>query len=170
VEQGKRLRNFIANGTLIWYYYICKREVWLISHGIEPPETEPILLGRLIHKESYKKYRKELFVDGKIKVDLLEGKKVVGEIKKSSRYLESAKMQLAFYLYYLEVEKGVKLNGELLIPEERKRIRLTLTDDLRAKLVRAVEDIERITSMPFPPPPRKIRYCKNCAYREFCWS
>jgi CRISPR-associated exonuclease Cas4 len=166
----KSLKDFIANGTLIWYYYICKREVWLISHGIEPPETEPILLGRLIHKESYKKYRKELFVDGKIKVDLLEGKKVVGEIKKSSRYLESAKMQLAFYLYYLEVEKGEKLEGELLIPEERKRIKVVLTNKLRNELKKAIFEIERIVSAPTPPSAQKIKYCKNCAYKEFCWS
>ncbi|HIP42776.1 MAG TPA: Dna2/Cas4 domain-containing protein, partial [Aquifex aeolicus] len=23
-----------VNGTLVWYYHICKREVWLIGHGI----------------------------------------------------------------------------------------------------------------------------------------
>lgn len=29
------LENLRINGTLIWYYFICKREVWLIGHGSE---------------------------------------------------------------------------------------------------------------------------------------
>ena len=140
----KELSDFIANGTLIWYYYICKREVWLIAHGIEPPqENEFISIGRLIHEEYYRKFKKELLVDNKIKIDILEGKKVIGEIKKSSKYLESAKMQLAFYLYYLKTVKGEKLEGELLIPEERKRIRVKLTTELEKEVERAVWEIER---------------------------
>ncbi|MCD6318594.1 Dna2/Cas4 domain-containing protein, partial [Candidatus Aerophobetes bacterium] len=23
-------------GTLIWYYYICRREVWLMAHELHP--------------------------------------------------------------------------------------------------------------------------------------
>ena len=140
----KELSDFIANGTLIWYYYICKREVWLIAHGIEPPqENEFISIGRLIHEEYYRKFKKELLVDNKIKIDVLEGRKVIGEIKKSSKYLESAKMQLAFYLYYLKTVKGERLEGELLIPEERKRIRVKLTTELEKEVERAVWEIER---------------------------
>ena len=140
----KELSDFIANGTLIWYYYICKREVWLIAHGIEPPqENEFISIGRLVHEEYYRKFKKELLVDNKIKIDILEGKKVIGEIKKSSKYLESAKMQLAFYLYYLKTVKGERLEGELLIPEERKRIRVKLTAELEKEVERAVWEIER---------------------------
>jgi len=165
------LKELAVNGTLIWYYYICKREVWLIAHGIEPPqENELISIGRLIHEEYYKKFKKELFVDNKIKIDILEGKKVIGEVKKSSKYLESAKMQLAFYLYYLKTTKGKKLEGELLIPEERKRIRVKLIPELEKEVEKAVLEIEEIVKRPTPPPATKTKYCKNCAYREFCWS
>jgi CRISPR-associated exonuclease Cas4 len=165
------LSSYIVNGTLVWYYYICKREVWLIAHGIEPPqENEKIVLGRLVHQEHYRKFKKELLVDNKIRIDVLESGKLIGEVKKSSRYLESAKMQLAFYLYYLEVEKGEKLEGELLIPEERKRIKVKLTSKLREEIKKAIEDIERIVREEKPPPLRKLVFCKNCAYREFCWS
>ena len=168
---GKELKDLSTNGTLIWYYYICKREVWLIAHGIQPPqENEFISIGRLVHEEYYRKFKKELLVDNKIKIDILEGKKVIGEIKKSSKYLESAKMQLAFYLYYLKTVKGERLEGELLIPEERKRIRVKLTAELEKEVERAVWEIEQIVNSLTPPPATKTRYCKNCAYREFCWS
>ncbi len=111
-----------ANGTLIWYYYICKREVWLIGHGIEAnQENDLILLGRHIHEVFYRRRKKELSIDNRIKIDILPGRKVIGEIKKSSRFLESAKMQVTFYLYYMKHKKGIWMEGLLLIPEREEK-------------------------------------------------
>gem|GEM_PF-6044767 len=31
----------VVNGTLIWYSYICDRELWFIGHSIEPPQDNP---------------------------------------------------------------------------------------------------------------------------------
>jgi CRISPR/Cas system-associated exonuclease Cas4 (RecB family) len=30
-------------GTLLWYYAICKREVWLMAHSIAPDEENQAL-------------------------------------------------------------------------------------------------------------------------------
>ena len=158
-------------GTLIWYYYICQREVWLIGHGIEPEqENDYIALGRHIHEIFYRRRKRELTIDNTIKIDILPGRKVIGEIKKSSRYLKSAKMQVAFYIYYMKREKGISMDGLLLIPEERKRIRISLTPELEEELERTIEDIERILRMERPPPAVKISYCSKCAYRSMCWA
>lgn len=158
-------------GTLIWYYYICKREVWLIGHGIEPEqENDYIILGRHIHEMFYQNRKKELIIDNTIKIDIIPGKKVIGEIKKSTRYLESAKMQVAFYLYYMKKEKGVKMEGLLLVPEERRRIKVSLTPEVEKELERAISDIERILNMEKPPPAVKIPYCRRCAYKNMCWA
>ena len=160
-----------VNGTLIWYYYICRREVWLIGHGIEPEqENDHITLGRHIHEIFYWRRKRELTIDNTIKIDILPGRKVIGEIKKSSRYLRSAKMQVAFYIYYMKREKGILMDGLLLIPEERRRIRISLTPELEEELERAIEDIERILRMDRPPPAVKIAYCSKCAYRSMCWA
>ena len=160
-----------VNGTLIWYYYICPREVWLIGHGIEPEQAHDFLeLGRHIHEIFYQREKKEILLDNAIKIDLIRGKKIVGEIKKSSKFLKSATMQLAFYLYYLKKEKGVELDGELLIPEERKKIEVKLTEELEEELQKAIKDIEEILKLEKPPKPKKIPYCKYCAYKEMCWA
>ena len=160
-----------VNGTLIWYYYICKREVWFISHGIEPnQENDLIALGRLIHEEYYRRAPKEISIDNRIKIDLTEGGKVIGEVKKSSRYLKSAKMQLLFYIYYLEKTRGVKARGVLLIPEERKRIYLSLTSEDEKEIEKAIKEIEEILKSSKPPELKRTQYCKNCGYRELCWS
>jgi len=107
---------------MVWYYYICTRQVWLIAHSIEPDQENNFLkLGRHIHEIFYKRNKKEFFIDNQIKIDIIYPKKVIGEIKKSSKYnLKSAQMQLAFYLYYMK-QKGVELEGELHFPEERKK-------------------------------------------------
>ncbi len=159
------------NGTLIWYYYICKREVWLIGHGIEADqENEFLVLGKHIHEIFYKKEKKEIMIDNTIKIDIISHKKVVGEIKKSSKFLQSAKMQIAFYLYYLKKEKNLYLSGELLIPEERKKEMVTLTSELEKELENTIKNIKVILRQPKPPKPEKIPYCKTCAYKEMCWS
>lgn len=50
-----------VTGTLIWYYYICKREVWLMFHQIAPDGTIPISKSvgfymRILIKETKKRY------------------------------------------------------------------------------------------------------------------
>jgi CRISPR-associated exonuclease Cas4 len=158
------------NGTIIWYYYICHREVWLIGHSIESDqENEHLALGRHIHETFYKRQKKEFLIDNTIKIDIMMNKKVIGEIKKSSKFLKSARMQLAFYLYYLK-QKGISLEGELLIPEERKKEKIQLTQEIEKELEDVILEIKKILERDIPPEPVKIPYCKNCAYKELCWS
>ena len=159
-------------GTLIWYYFICHREVWLMAHGLEPFHDHPFLeIGRLIAKESYKKQKKEIRLENMV-IDLIDRdqeKVVVGEIKKSSRFIHSARMQLAFYLKELK-KKKINVTGELLFPKERRREKVELTEEIEHKLEQACQDIEKIVALQRPPTPLKNRYCKKCAYLDFCWS
>lgn len=164
--------DFYVTGTLIWYYYICKRQVWLLAHGLEPDQDdENIRIGRLIGEISYAREKKEVDIStGKFDVMRREGENlVVGEIKKSSRFIESAGKQLLFYLWQLK-EMGIEAKGELLIPEEKKKIEFILDDESEKELKEAVKQIERIVSDALPPPPEKSRYCIKCAYAEFCWA
>lgn len=74
-----------VTGTDIWYYFICKRESWLMSHKITPDEEdENIEIGRFIHEYRYKREKQETAIDT-IKLDRIKkvnGKLVVQEIKK----------------------------------------------------------------------------------------
>jgi CRISPR-associated exonuclease Cas4 len=164
--------NFSVSGTLIWYYFICPREVWLMAHEINASQDNVFLeLGRLLSEESYSRERKEIEI-GNMKIDLLkrDGKKlVVGEVKKSSRFLKSATMQLAFYLYRLK-QQAVEAEGELLIPKEKKRIPVALSEKIEKELEGAMSKISQIISGDEPPEPTKINFCRKCAYQEFCWA
>jgi len=158
-------------GTLIWYYYICPREVWLMAHELNPNQEDPFLeIGRLLHQDTYRREKKEITV-GNMKIDLIkrrDGETVVGEVKKSSRFERSATMQLSFYLYRLK-QAGINAKGELLIPKEKKKISVELTPDIEDELKQTFHQIKEIINQDNPPEPVKNKYCSNCAYKEFCW-
>ena len=156
-------------GTLVWYYFVCKREVWLMSHGITPDEDFYLLeIGRTIHEISYERARKEVSFEG-IKLDLLKRREmIVCEIKTSSKFLQAAKFQLLYYLYRLG-EMGLKMRGEIRIPRERRKIRVYLNEENRNALLRALKEIKEIVNSEKPPAPEKNPFCRRCAYREFCW-
>ncbi len=161
----------VANGTLVWYYKICKRQVWFMGRGISPDkENLPLLEGRTLSEIFFKRFggEKEIMVDNRIKVDILRGKLVI-EVKKSSKFIEASKMQVLFYLYYFKRFKGVELEGILTFPKERKRVNVRLSGDDEKELERIIKDIERIVNSPSPPPSKRIRFCRKCAYKEVCW-
>ncbi|TEB09030.1 CRISPR-associated protein Cas4 [Pelotomaculum propionicicum] len=164
--------DLYVSGTLVWYYYICPREVWLISHQITPDQDDSnVSLGRFIQDYSYPRERKELAV-GHSKMDVFKvgnGELIIGEVKKTSKYRQSARMQLAFYLDELK-QRGVKAIGELRFPREKQREEVILDEETEKELDRTKREILRILYLPHPPIPVKIKFCKNCAYAEFCWS
>lgn len=143
-----------------------------MSRELIPDQDNPYLeLGRFIEKNFYKREGK-FFEIKDMKIDLIRGEKenlLISEIKKSSRYEKSILMQVSFYLKKLK-ENGVFARGEILIPKERKRIRVELTPNIEKELDEAFENIEKTILKETPPKIEKIPFCKNCAYREFCWS
>ena len=146
-----------VTGTLIWYYFICKREVWLMSRQLTPDqENTDLALGRFFHEESYNRNVKEISL-GNIVIDVIKkdnGRLIVGEVKKTSKFKKSAKMQLLFYLKQLR-ELGIEVE---------------LTEKDEEELERVVRDILRIIYLDKPPKAEKIRYCRNCAYNEICYA
>ncbi|WP_352404287.1 CRISPR-associated protein Cas4 [Sporanaerobacter acetigenes] len=168
----ENLGDLNVNGTLVWYYFVCKREVWLMAHSIVPDQDdENIDLGRFIHENSYAREKKEIKI-GDVKVDVLNKKNgylMVGEVKKTSKYLESAKMQLAYYLLELK-RHGLEGSGVLMFPKERKRIEIKLDEELIEELENLEREILKICYAPYPETPKKIDFCKKCGYNEFCWA
>lgn len=159
-------------GTDIWYYFICQREVWLNIHRISPDQDDENLeIGRFIHEYRYGREKKEISIDS-IRLDSIKKQGdtwIVSEVKKSSKYLTSSRYQLLYYLYTLE-QKGIRAKGELRFPEEKGKEKLELTDKSRLELEEAIKNIKRISNFSIPPKPKKIKFCYNCAYNEYCWA
>jgi len=162
----------ILNGTLVESFLICKRQAWLMGHQIIPDQDHPYLeMGRLIDEESYIEEKKKISLENMV-IDLIkmENKKIlIGEIKKSSKIQDVAKLQLIFYLYTLK-KYGIKLDGVLLFPKEKKKIYVELDEENEKRIINTIEEINRLINQPYPPKPEKIKYCNHCAYKEFCWA
>ena len=157
-------------GTLMWYYSICKREVWLIARELAPEQENPLLdFGKALHETSYSNFStKELGFEG-VKFDIyIKGKKMICEVKTSSKYLDAARLQVKYYLYRLR-ELGVDTYGMVVVPRERKRYSIRLNEEDVKELNRIFQDIKDIVNRDVPPPPKKIPFCRRCAYRDFCW-
>lgn len=160
-------------GTLVWYYAICPRECWLIAHQLEANQDDDLLAqGRLNTESHYERREKEITLPGGVRVDQMrreKGKLIISEVKKTSKFLPAAKLQLAYYLWVLEQE-DVKAVGEVLVPEERKREVVVLEGETREELLHVMDSIRELVSQSKPPPAEWLHYCKTCAYSEFCWS
>lgn len=143
-----------------------------MARQIVPEQENPnIELGRFISDTTYRRDKKQIHLEGII-IDLakLDDKKlIIGEVKKSSRFRDSARMQLCFYLYVLR-DYGIEAEGELLFPKEKKKEKVILTDETVKELEKAIEEIKKIVMQELPPKAVRIPYCTNCGYREFCWS
>ncbi len=164
-------------GTLVWYYSICRRQAWLTAHAILPDEDDPnIVYGRFLHQwyrntAAPRKSQREVLIAGN-RLDLVvqeNGHVVVVEVKKSDRFRDSARLQLAHYLLTLE-EHGVRTEGELHFPEQKKRERVRLDDALRREVLQVRRDLQDLVEQPAPPPPKRISWCARCAYAEYCWT
>ncbi len=161
--------NYIR-GTEVNYYFICKRKLWLFSHNIQlEKEHENVKLGKLLHEKSFKREEKDVRL-GPIAFDFVrkENKLELHETKKSSKMKEAHKFQVLYYLHYLE-NKGVEAEAVIHFPNERKKERLNLNDEMRKKIREVLSRIEEIKKKENIPASKKSRLCRKCAYYEFCW-
>ncbi|BCP67186.1 CRISPR-associated protein Cas4 [Thermus thermophilus] len=128
-----------VTATLVGYYGVCPREAWLMGHALSPfPDHELLALGRLLQETAYREARKEVALPG-MRLDLLSKGKdawVVAEVKRGSGQREAHLLQLGYYLLRLEA-LGLKVQGELRYPEERRAERVNLTPELRARVQEA---------------------------------
>lgn len=161
-----------VNGTLMWYYMICKREVWLMSRNVVPDQRDTnIDIGRFIHETSYNRNKKEIEF-GNVKFDVILSSKdefVIGETKKSSKFQEASKVQLLYYLRELK-KAGLNSKGVLLYPEEKKRIEVELDEEAGQLIDKIERQVKSIIEDEDPPPIIKNKYCKSCGYKEYCYA
>jgi len=154
---------------MMQYYVVCERELWLFSRGIDiNRETANIQRGTHIDETSYEDRRRSFQINGRIALDILDSGEVM-EVKASSTLEEPARMQLLYYLWYLDEILDVQRDGVLAYPRERKRESVTLDSENREKVEAAIEGIIEIVERDNPPALEKKPYCDSCLYQDICW-
>lgn len=158
-------------GTLVNYYFVCKRKLWLFAHQINfETESDTVALGRLLSETSYDRQKKEIKINEMISIDWIDFRnKVIHEVKKSDKLEEAHLWQVKYYLYFLE-SKGVRgFRAEINYPKFHRRELIKLSDSDREHLKEVVDEIEEILTMDEIPERVRIPACRSCSYFEFCW-
>ncbi|KAF2960848.1 CRISPR-associated protein Cas4 [Fervidobacterium sp. 2310opik-2] len=170
MEDIQSILDLRFQGIKINYLYVCKRKLWLFSKNITFENTsDKVLLGKVLHEYSYpKETKRDVLIDNLIMIDILSDGNV-REVKYSSKMKEADIMQVIYYLYYLK-QKGIKKHGIINYPKEKRKEVLELTAEYEEKIKKALKEIEEITARTTPPPAKKQKICKSCAYYEFCWG
>lgn len=158
-------------GTQINYYFVCKRKLWFFSHNMTlESDSDLVLMGKLLHENSYKrKPMKEIEIE-RIKIDFVEKSKEVHEVKRSRKIEDAHVYQLLYYLYFLKKSAGMEAKGVLDYPLLKKKVNVELTADKETELAGIMADTQSIINQDRPPEAEWKSYCKNCAYRELCWG
>ena len=160
-------------GTVINYYFHCKRQCYLFANRINLEDnSEDVRIGRVLHEIKSKdgkntEIKYEDMVVDKVTVNYVE------EYKKSDSDTEAAKMQLLFYLKKLR-DKGIYKKGRLIYNEknnkENKKSEIVeLNDKNIEKLNNCIKEIEMLINGNTVPDVEKENKCKRCAYYEYCY-
>jgi CRISPR-associated exonuclease Cas4 len=158
---------FRVTGVMMQYYHACKRELWFASRHLEIDRENPaVVRGTRVDDTAYEgRESKHL---GMIAIDLLQDGRVV-EVKPSSALVEPARMQLAYYLWYLDRVANIQREGVLAHPRERSRESVSLTDELVTRVEDSIRGIHEVVTRERPPPAEEKPFCDSCAYHDFCW-
>jgi len=159
-------------GTIINYYFHCKRQCWLFAHRINLEDnSEDVRIGRIMHElKSEGKANTEIAIDS-IKVDKLTGDYLV-EMKKSDADPEAVKWQVLYYLKVLK-SKGIDKKGKIEFAEKNKQDNkihyVELTEELEAEVDSLALQINNFLESDTPPDAERQAKCKRCAYFEYCF-
>lgn len=161
-------------GTMINYYFVCHRELWLFVNGFSMEQTSELVYeGKLIHEESYSQRSsryEEVAIDG-IRVDYYDAKnRVIHEVKKSNKVDHAHAWQLKYYMYVFEQHGVNGVRGILEYPALRKTKEILLSDVDRCRIREIMTDIGNIVAQDYCPPLAKKGICRNCSYYDFCYS
>ena len=107
-------------GTIINYYFHCKRQCYLFANRINLEDnSEDVRIGRVLHEIRAKDNKDAEIKYENIVLDKVSSK-YIEEYKKSDADTKAARMQLIFYLKQLQ-DKGITKEGKLIYNEKNKK-------------------------------------------------
>ncbi len=161
-----------VNGTLINYYFHCRRQCYLHGNRLNLEDnSEQVKIGKAIHEEKATDSKNSEIAIDNIRLDRLT-KEYLTEVKKSDADAEAAKWQLLFYLKVLK-SKGIVRKGKLEFVEKNKKNKkvmiVELTEEIEKELDNYISSIEQLLVQEKPPECIQTNTCKKCAYYEYCY-
>ena len=160
------------NGTIINYYFHCKRQCYMFAHRLNLEDNSEIVkIGKAIHEDrAMNSENTEIKIEN-IALDKINSKYVT-EVKKSDADIEASKWQLLYYLKILK-DKGIERKGKLEFVEknkiDKKIIFVELHEDTERELEKYILEIQKLLEADELPKVINKASCKKCAYYEYCY-
>jgi CRISPR-associated exonuclease Cas4 len=161
-----------VNGTLINYYFHCKRQCYLFGNRLNLEDnSENVQIGKALHEQKEEGIKnKEIEIEN-VKIDGLTDKYLI-EIKKSDADVQACTYQILLYLKILK-SKGIDRIGKLEFIEKNKQNKkvmlVELTPEKEEELDRYISEIKQLLECDRVPDVINKSGCKKCAYYEYCY-
>jgi CRISPR-associated exonuclease Cas4 len=161
-----------VNGTLINYYFHCKRQCYLFGNRLNLEDnSENVQIGKALHEQKEEVLKnKEIEIEN-VKIDGLTDKYLI-EIKKSDADVQACTYQILLYLKILK-SKGIDRIGKLEFIEKNKQNKkvmlVELTPEKEEELDRYISEIKQLLECDRVPDVINKSGCKKCAYYEYCY-
>jgi CRISPR-associated exonuclease Cas4 len=163
-----------VSGTMVSYYFTCKRKLWLFAKNIDMEQSQPttdLIIGKLLNFERFKRERhKEIEIEDCV-IDFLtfRGEIIVHETKKSKKFEEAHVWQTKYYMFVLR-KYGLNVNhGVIHYPKLMRKLEVNFEDGDEEKIQNALIEIKQMVSSKIPPPVLNRSFCKKCSYYELCY-
>lgn len=159
-------------GTIINYYFHCKRQCWLFSNRINLEDnSEDVRIGRVLHEIEHEKSKNtEISIDN-VKLDKITDEYLV-ELKKSDADIVAVEWQVLLYLKKLK-NKGIEKKGKIEFVEKNKQDHkiqyIDLNEENEQQLIELENEIVNFIATPTPPNATLMPKCNQCAYYEYCF-
>ncbi len=158
-----------VGGVHIKYLYHCHRQLWLFGRGYRPERHDDLVqLGEAVNDTAYQ--RRSPVDLGADRLDFIDGRYLVHEVKSSARMTDADVAQVRHYCLRLR-QIGIGAEGGVLhYPKTRRISRVSFG---AAEEAQARADIDKALEVLTAPesPPRLLRSrCRGCSFTEYCWA
>lgn len=156
-------------GTHVKYLYHCRRQLWLFLRGIRPEHlSSSVQLGEAVHDTSYTRASP---VDlGSARLDFIDGRQWVHEVKSSSKPTAADEAQARHYCHRLH-DIGVNAQGAILhYPKTRRTKKLPYTESEAAQAAADITAVLETASLSASPPRLAAGACRGCSFIDYCWT
>jgi CRISPR-associated exonuclease Cas4 len=158
-----------VGGVHVKYLYHCRRQLWLYLRGIRPEHlSSTVQLGEAVHDTSY---TRDTPVDlGAARLDFVDGRQWVHEVKSSSQPSSADQAQGRHYCYRLQLI-GVDAQGAILhYPKTRRTHRHPYTSQAADQARNDIAEVLAVAAAPASPARLARTACRGCAFTDYCWT
>ncbi|MFE9427914.1 CRISPR-associated protein Cas4 [Kitasatospora sp. NPDC006697] len=158
-----------VGGVHIKYLYHCQRQLWLYARGLRPEHlSAAVQFGEAVHETSYTRNSP---VDlGAARLDFVDGRHWVHEVKSSSRPTPADQAQGRHYCYRLQ-QIGIDAQGTVLhYPATRRTQRHPFTEQEAEQAEADIQQVLAVCAQASSPDRLTRSDCRGCSYTDYCWT